>query len=554
MTKNITQRRMLVTSALPYANGPIHLGHLLEHIQMDIWARFQRMNGNECHTICGADAHGTPIMINAEKQGMTPDALVEKHKTEHEQTFKNFLIDYDYYHTTHSEENRELSALIYERLKARGDIFKKTVRQKFDPVKNMFLPDRYVKGNCPRCNAADQYGDNCEKCGATYEQVDLKNPFSILSGATPIEKDSEHLFFNLPHYTDFLKSWTQNENHLQSEISNKLKEWFGEGLQAWDISRDEPYFGFEIPGEPGKYFYVWLDAPMGYMASFKKYGELHSEVSFDDFWTAENQDKTELYHFVGKDIVYFHALFWPAVLSGSNFRTPSSIFTHGFITVQGEKMSKSRGTFITADSYLAHLNPEYLRYYFAAKLNNRIEDVDLSLDDFRLRVNSDLIGKVINIASRSAKFIHQYFDEKLSANLINPDLYTQFIAAKNSILEDYESRDYAKAIRTIMALADQANQYIDAEKPWSIVKEQGPIEQVQVVCSLCLNLFKLLIAYLKPVLPKLAHDSEIFLNIPSLDWNNMDAPLLNHTIQPFQALMTRIEASSIQAMLDQNAQ
>lgn len=554
MTKNITQRRMLVTSALPYANGPIHLGHLLEHIQMDIWARFQRMNGNECHTICGADAHGTPIMINAEKQGMTPDALVEKHKTEHEQTFKNFLIDYDYYHTTHSKENRELSALIYERLKARGDIFKKTVRQKFDPVKNMFLPDRYVKGNCPRCNAADQYGDNCEKCGATYEQVDLKNPFSILSGATPIEKDSEHLFFNLPHYTDFLKSWTQNENHLQSEISNKLKEWFGEGLQAWDISRDEPYFGFEIPGEPGKYFYVWLDAPMGYMASFKKYGELHSEVSFDDFWTAENQDKTELYHFVGKDIVYFHALFWPAVLSGSNFRTPSSIFTHGFITVQGEKMSKSRGTFITADSYLAHLNPEYLRYYFAAKLNNRIEDVDLSLDDFRLRVNSDLIGKVINIASRSAKFIHQYFDEKLSANLINPDLYAQFIAAKNSILEDYESRDYAKAIRTIMALADQANQYIDAEKPWSLVKEQGPIEQVQVVCSLCLNLFKLLIAYLKPVLPKLAHDSEIFLNIPSLDWNNMDTPLLNHTIQPFQALMTRIEASSIQAMLDQNAQ
>lgn len=554
MTKNNSPRRMLVTSALPYANGPIHLGHLLEHIQMDIWARFQRMNGNECHTICGADAHGTPIMINAEKQGMTPEALVEKHKTEHAQTFQNFLIDYDYYHTTHSQENRELSALIYERLKARGDIFKKTVRQKFDPVKNMFLPDRYVKGNCPRCDAADQYGDNCEKCGAAYEQADLKNPYSVLSGATPIEKESEHFFFNLPHYTDFLQSWTQNEHHLQSEIANKLNEWFGEGLQAWDISRDEPYFGFEIPGEPGKYFYVWLDAPIGYMASFKKYCEFHPEVCFDDFWTPENQEKTELYHFVGKDIVYFHALFWPAVLSGSHFRTPTSIFTHGFITVQGEKMSKSRGTFITADSYLAHLNPEYLRYYFAAKLNGRIEDVDLSLEDFRLRVNSDLVGKVINIASRSAKFIHQYFEGKLSTNLINADLYSQFISAKITILEDYESRDYAKAIRTIMTLADLANQYIDAEKPWSVVKEQGPTKQVQDVCSLCLNLFRLLIAYLKPVLPKLANDSEIFLNIAPLNWHNLDAPLLDHTIQPFQALMTRIEASSIQAMLDQNAQ
>lgn len=545
------QRKILVTSALPYANGPLHLGHLLEHIQMDIWARFQRMQGHQCLSICGADAHGTPIMINAEKQGITPDAMVQKYQTEQDQTFQAFLIHYDHYYTTHSEENRELAAFIYERLKASGDIVRRVVKQKYDPVKNMFLPDRYVKGHCPRCNAADQYGDNCEKCGATYSPEDLKNPFSVLSGATPIEKESEHLFFDLPCYSSFLRKWTQESHHLQPEITHKLREWFEDGLKAWDISRDAPYFGFEIPGESGKYFYVWLDAPIGYMASFKKYCEIHPEISFDDFWNAEQakEKNTELYHFVGKDIVYFHALFWPAILSGSGFRMPSGIFTHGFVTVQGEKMSKSRGTFITAEEYLKYLDPEYLRYYFAAKLTSRVEDVDWQLDDFRLRVNADLVGKVVNLASRSARFIHQYFEGKLSQELNDISLYERFIAAKNSIAEDYEARDYAKSVRTIMALADTANQYIDAEKPWAVVKEQGATLKVQEVCSLCLNLFRVLIAYLKPILPRLAADSEAFLAIPSLTWLNIDTPLLDHTIQPFQTLMTRIETTQLQSLL-----
>lgn len=557
--QNEKHRRILVTSALPYANGLIHLGHLLEHIQMDIWSRFQRMQGHECISICGADAHGTPIMINAEKLGLTPDAMVAQYQQDHAKVFQDFLIHYDNYHTTHSEENRELSAMIYERLKARGDIIKKVVRQKYDPVKNMFLPDRYVKGNCPRCDAADQYGDNCEKCGATYGPEDLKNPFSVLSGATPIEKESEHLFFDLPKYAEFLKSWTQDGEHLQSEIANKLREWFEEGLKAWDISRDAPYFGFEIPGEPNKYFYVWLDAPIGYMASFKKYCEdknaemdINHKIAFGDFWDAEKAKKagTELYHFVGKDIVYFHSLFWPAMLSGSQLRTPTGIFVHGFITVQGEKMSKSRGTFITAENYLKLLNPEYLRYYFAAKLSRRIEDVDLQWDDLRQRVNSDLVGKVVNIASRSAKFIHQYFEGKLSEKLTstNMALYEKFIQVKASIAEDYEAREYAKAVRTIMTLADEANQYIDAEKPWTLVKEEGPTERVQEICSLCLNLFKVLIAYLKPILPNLAKDSEEFLNIEPLTWANLDDVLLGHPIHPFKPLMTRVEPDSIKAL------
>ena len=545
------QRKILVTSALPYANGPIHLGHLLEHIQMDIWARFQRMRGHQCLTICGADAHGTPIMINAEKQGLTPEAMVQKHQAEHAKTFQDFLIHYDNYHTTHSEENRELSAKIYERLKERGDIIRRVVKQKFDPVKNMFLPDRYVKGNCPRCNAPDQYGDNCEKCGATYTPEDLKNPYSVLSGSTPIEKESEHIFFDLPRFTPFLRQWTQESSHLQLEINHKLHEWFEEGLKAWDISRDAPYFGFEIPGETGKYFYVWLDAPIGYIASFKKYCAEHPDVSFDSFWQEEQAKEagTELYHFVGKDIVYFHALFWPAMLAGSHFRTPNSIFTHGFVTVQGEKMSKSRGTFITAHDYLKHLEPEYLRYYFAAKLTSGIEDVDWQLEDFRLRVNADLVGKVVNLASRSARFIHQYFDGKLSQEFIQHPLYENFILAKNSIAEDYEARDYAKAIRTIMGLADNANQYIDAEKPWAVVKEKGATPYVQDVCTLCLNLFRILIAYLKPILPKLAIDSEEFLSIEPLSWSNLDTPLFNHIINPFKPLMTRIELTQIQALL-----
>lgn len=538
-------RQILVTSALPYANGSIHLGHLLEHIQMDIWARFQRMNGHQCISICGSDAHGTPIMINAEKQGISPEEMVQKHQAEHEKTFQDFSVHYDCYHTTHSEENQAFSTLIYEKLKAQGNIIKRVIQQKFDPVKNMFLPDRYVKGNCPKCDAADQYGDNCEKCGATYNQSDLKNPFSVLSGSTPIEKASEHLFFDLPRYTEFLQSWTKK--HVQNEIANKLDEWFTEGLQAWDISRDAPYFGFKIPGETDKYFYVWLDAPIGYMASFKKYCD-QTQTNFNDFWVDKNE--TELYHFVGKDIVYFHALFWPAILFASDFRTPSGIFAHGFITIQGEKMSKSRGTFITAKRYKKHLNPEHLRYYFAAKLTSRIEDVDFQFDDFRQRVNADLVGKVVNIASRSAKFIHQYFDGVLSEELNNTSLYDQFIAAKKSIAEDYEAREFAKAVRSIMALADLANQYIDTEKPWAIVKESGPIKKVQEISSMGLNLFRILIAYLKPILPQLSEDSETFLNIPPLTWENIDIPLVNHQLKPFQPLMTRIETTSIEALLN----
>lgn len=540
------KRRILVTSALPYANGPIHLGHLLEHIQMDIWCRFQRMKAHECISICGADAHGTPIMINAEKLGISPEELVKKLQSEHAKTFADFLIHYDNYYTTHSEENRALSTLIYERLKTRGDIIRKVVRQKFDPVKNMFLPDRYVKGNCPRCDEPDQYGDNCEKCGATYAQQDLKNPYSVLSGSTPIEKESEHLFFDLPKYADFLSSWTQK--HVQTEIANKLKEWFDEGLKPWDISRDAPYFGFEIPGEIGKYFYVWLDAPMGYMASFKKYCE-KSGINFDDFWDAQNAENTELYHFVGKDIVYFHALFWPAVLTGSQFRTPTQIFTHGFVTVDGEKMSKSRGTFIMGNHYLEHLHPEYLRYYFAAKSTSKIEDIDLQLDDFRQRVNADLVGKVVNIASRSAKFIHQYFDGKLSETLPQHILLERFSQAKNLIAEDYEARDFAKAVRTIMTLADEANQYIDSEKPWTLAKEQGPIKAIQDICSLSLNCFKMLVGYLKPILPELAQNVETFLAIESLSWHNLDKPLVSHAIQPFKPLMKRIETTQIDVLI-----
>jgi len=548
------QRRILVTSALPYANGPLHLGHLLEHIQTDIWVRFHRMQDRECIAICGSDAHGTPIMIKAEQLGISPEVLVKNIQAEHEQHFKDFLIQYDYYHTTHSEENKTLSSLIYERLKERGDIISKTVQQAFDPVKNMFLPDRYVKGTCPRCNAEDQYGDNCEKCGATYDPTELKNPYSVLSGSTPVQKTSEHFFFNLPRYTDFLTEWTQQ--HLQGEVANKLKEWFKEGLKPWDISRDAPYFGFEIPGEPGKYFYVWLDAPIGYMASFKKYCETRPKISFDDFWLDELQRSSkdthpmpELFHFVGKDIVYFHALFWPALLHGSGFRTPTSIFTHGFVTVQGEKMSKSRGTFITAERYLQHLNPEYLRYYFAAKLGSRLEDIDLSFEDFRQRINADLVGKVVNIASRSARFIQQYFNNQLSAALVDPDLYQRFLDAQSVIAEDYESREYAKAVRTIMSLADTANQYIDTQKPWTVVKESGPIESVHQVCTLSLNLFRLLIVYLKPVLPGLAAQVENFLNLPPQNWKAIQTPLLNHTINPFQPLMTRIEKEMIEAIL-----
>ena len=454
--KNL-QQKMLVTSALPYANGHLHLGHLVEHIQTDIWVRVHQLLGHDCIAICGDDAHGTPIMLKAEQLGITPEELTTQIRASHEQDFQQFLIHYDNYYTTHSSENQLLANTIYERLQARGDIVKRSIRQAYDPVKQLFLPDRYVKGTCPKCGTADQYGDNCEACGATYAPTDLINPVSAISGVVPIEKESEHYFFDLPRYEQLLREWTQN-GHLQVEVANKLIEWFAAGLKQWDISRDAPYFGFLIPGTTDKYFYVWLDAPIGYMASFMNYCATH-QCHFDDYW-GPNSD-TLLYHFVGKDIVYFHALFWPAILSGSGYRLPTAIYTHGFLTVNGQKMSKSRGTFIEARTYLAHLNPEYLRYYFAAKMNGRVEELDLNFDDFIQRVNADLVGKIVNIASRCAGFIQKYFNNQLANQLHETTLYEALLAAKPSIVEAYIERDYARAIRQIMELADRVNQYID---------------------------------------------------------------------------------------------
>ena len=539
------KRQILVTSALPYANGHLHLGHLVEHIQTDIWVRTHKMLGHECISVCGDDAHGTPIMLKAEQQGITPEALTKAIKDSHESDFKAFDIAYDAYHTTHSEENRVLAERIYNALHARGDIVKKIIRQSFDPEKEMFLPDRYVKGTCPKCKTADQYGDNCEACGATYLPTDLIDPVSAVSGATPIEKDSEHYFFDLPKYESLLKDWTQS-GHLQSEVANKLNEWFEAGLKPWDISRDAPYFGFKIPNTEDKYFYVWLDAPVGYMASFKKYCDAHN-VSFDAFWGKDTT--TELYHFVGKDIVYFHALFWPAMLSGADFRLPTAVFTHGFLTVNGQKMSKSRGTFIEARHYLEHLNPEYLRYYFAAKLNGRVDDLDLNFDDFINRVNADLVGKVVNIASRCAGFIHKKFGGFLADKLPEPELYQSLLAKQDEIVQAYVDRDYALAIRLIMEVADQVNQYIDAKKPWVLAKEEKTLPDVQGICTQGLNMFRLLMVFLKPVLPSMAKSSELFLNDDAFDFNTSKKPLLNHKIHAFKPLMMRVEREKIDAML-----
>ncbi len=543
-----TERKMLVTSALPYANGHLHLGHMVEHIQTDIWVRTHKMLGIQCISVCGDDAHGTPIMLKAEQMGITPEALTAEIKLSHEQDFKAFAIDYDCYHTTHSEENRHLSTYIYEQLQAAGAIVKKTIRQAFDPIKNMFLPDRYVKGTCPKCGALDQYGDNCESCGATYAPTELIDAVSAISGAKPIEKDSEHYFFDLPRYEQLLKEWTTS-GRLQIEVANKLNEWFEAGLKQWDISRDAPYFGFPIPGTTDKYFYVWLDAPIGYMASFKKYCD-EQGLSFNEFWNKDST--TELYHFVGKDIVYFHALFWPALLAASGHRTPTAVFTHGFLTVDGQKMSKSRGTFLEVRTYLAHLNPEYLRYYFAAKLNGRVDDLDLNFDDFTNRVNADLVGKVVNIASRCAGFINKRFANQLSATLAEPQLYKDLVGAREAIVDAYVNRDYARAIRQIMDCADKVNQYIDANKPWVLAKDESRLSEVHDICTMGINLFRVLITYLKPVVPVMSQAAEQFLNCESLTWASMDKPLLNHQINTFQALMTRVEKEKIEAMLIQN--
>ena len=542
----MSKRRILVTSALPYANGEIHLGHLLEYIQTDIWVRFQKMQGNECHYVCADEAHGTPIILKADEMGITPEELIAGVSERHQADFKDFNIEFSQFHSTHSEENRYFSELIYSRLKESGFIKTRVISQAFDPEKEMFLPDRFIKGECPKCGAEDQYGDNCEACGATYSTTELKNARSVVSGATPIEKDSEHFFFDLPQFEQQLKDWT-NAGHLQEEVSNKLAEWFEQGLQQWDISRDKPYFGFKIPGTEDKYFYVWLDAPIGYMASFKKLCD-NSDLEFDDFF-AKGSD-TELYHFIGKDIVYFHALFWPATLIGSNFRTPNAIFAHGFLSVNGQKMSKSRGTFIQARTYLETLNPECLRYYYAYKLSSKIDDIDLNLEDFKQRVNSDLVGKVVNIASRSASFVVKKFDKELSSNCIEQGLYDEFVAASSEIAGHYEDRNFGQAMRSIMKLADKANQYIDDKKPWQLAKEEGKMQEVHEITSLAINLFRVLMTYLKPVLPEMAEKSEAFLNVDSLNWNDIKSPLLGHQINKFKPLMTRIEDEQIEAMIE----
>ena len=542
----MSKRRILVTSALPYANGEIHLGHLLEYIQTDIWVRFQKMQGHECHYVCADDAHGTPIMLKADEMGIEPEALIAEVSKRHQSDFSDFNINFSQFHSTHSEENRYFSELIYSRLKDSGFIEKRVISQAFDPEKEMFLPDRFIKGECPKGGADDQYGDNCEACGATYSTTELKNARSVVSGAIPIEKDSEHYFFDLPQFEDQLKEWT-NAGHLQDEVSNKLAEWFEQGLQQWDISRDKPYFGFQIPGTEDKYFYVWLDAPIGYMASFKKLCD-NSDLEFDDFF-AKGSD-TELYHFIGKDIVYFHALFWPATLMGSNFRTPNAIFAHGFLSVNGQKMSKSRGTFIQARTYLDSLNPECLRYYYAYKLSAKIDDIDLNLEDFKQRVNSDIVGKVVNIASRSASFVTKKFDKELSSQCIEQDLYDEFVAANSEIAQHYEARNFGHAMRSIMKLADKANQYIDDKKPWQLIKEEGREQEVHEITSLAINLFRVLMTYLKPVLPEMAKQSEAFLNIDSLNWDAIKTPLLSHQINKFKPLMTRIEDEQIEAMIE----
>jgi methionyl-tRNA synthetase len=539
-------RRILVTSALPYANGPIHLGHLVEYIQTDIWVRFQKLREHECYYVCADDAHGTPIMLKARSEGITPEELIERIGHEHRADFAEFLIEFDNYHTTHSDENRYFAELIYERLQAAGHIASRTIKQAFDPKMNMFLPDRYIRGECPRCGAAEQYGDSCEVCGATYSPSELKNAVSVVSGVPPVEKESLHYFFRLQHFEAMLREWASPE-HLQDEVANKLAEWFADGLREWDISRDAPYFGFRIPGTEDKYFYVWLDAPIGYMASFKQFCE-RTGLDFDSFWKPGSE--AELYHFIGKDIIYFHALFWPAMLHGAGFRKPTEICAHGFLTVNGQKMSKSRGTFITARTYLQHLNPEYLRYYLAAKLGSSVHDLDLNLEDFTQRVNADLVGKLVNIASRCAGFISKRFDGRLSAQLAAPELFRSFSSHSEIVAGHYERREFSRVVREVMALADQANQYIDEHKPWVIAKDPARAAELQAVCSMGLNLFRVLMLYLKPVLPRTAAAAEQFLNTGPQDWGDIATPLLDHSINPFQPLLTRVDEAKVTAMIE----
>lgn len=539
-------RNILVTCALPYANGPIHLGHMLEHIQADIWVRFQRLRGNKIHFICADDAHGTPIMLKAQEMGIKPEEMIADIKASHESDFSGFNISFDHYHSTHSDENKAFSSQIYLSLRENGYIKTKTISQLFDPEKEMFLPDRFVKGTCPKCKAEDQYGDNCDVCGATYSPTEMIAPRSAVSGATPIMKDTEHFFFDLPQFEDMLKEWTRSGT-MQEEMANKVGEWFEFGLKQWDITRDAPYFGFEIPDAPGKYFYVWLDAPIGYMGCFKHLCDKTADLNFDDYWNKDSD--AELYHFIGKDIVNFHSLFWPAVLEGAGFRKPTAVNVHGYVTVNGAKMSKSKGTFIKASTYLDNLDPECLRYYYAAKLTSRIDDLDLNLEDFTQRVNSDVVNKLVNLASRTAGFIAKKYDGQLSSEVAEPELYQSFIDAGESIANLFEKRDFARAIREIMALADIANKYIDDKAPWALAKQEGKEIEVQDICSMGINLFRVLMTYLKPIMPKLAERSEKFLN-ETLVWGSIATPLAGHSINKFKALFQRIDPKNVAAMVE----
>jgi methionyl-tRNA synthetase len=552
MPADKSTRSILITNALPYANGPLHLGHMVGFMQADIWARFQKTRGHNVTFVGGDDQHGTPIMLGAEKQGITPQQLIDNTEAQHRESLQGFSIGLDNFSGTHHPENQRLSSEIYLTLKQRGHIDVRIIKQAFDEEKGMFLPDRYVKGTCPKCKAADQYGDNCEVCGTTYDTTDLVDAYSVLSGKPPIEKESEHYFFKVSEFESMLSDW-KDSGALQPEIANKIGEWFESGLIDWDISRDKPYWGFEIPDAPGKYFYVWLDAPIGYMASHK----LHCDKTGDDwasYWQYDSSQEsgTELYHFIGKDIVRFHTLFWPAMLEAVDYRKPSAVFAHGFLTVDGAKMSKSRGTFIMAETYLKHLNPEYLRYYIAAKLSNNVVDMDLNLDDFSARVNSDVVGKMVNIASRCAGFIVKRFDGMLAAESAAPELHLEFANAAEAIAARYENREYSQAMREIMALADKANQFIDEHKPWILIKDDTKLEEVQQVCTAGLNAFRSLCIYLKPVLPNLVSEAEAFLNTGELTWNDLQTPLLDHKINKFKPLMTRVESDAIESMIEES--
>jgi len=544
-------RKILVSNALPYANGSIHMGHLVEYLQGDIWARFQKLRGHQCTYVCASDVHGTPVMLKARELGVSPQELTERVTEEFLRDFAAFGIEFDNYYTTHSPENEALVVEMFEALRATGDIYTKTIEQAFDEQEGMFLPDRFVRGTCPVCKTEDQYGDACENCGATYSPADLIDPVSVLSGTTPVKRDSEHYFFKLSDYEARLRAWMQEAN-LEKGIVSKLEEWFEAGLQDWDISRDAPYFGFQIPGTDDKYFYVWLDAPVGYAASFKNLCDRRDDLDFDEYWRPGHD--TELYHFIGKDIMYFHTLFWPAVLQGSGFRTPTSVFAHGFLTVDGKKMSKSRGTFINARTYLENLHPAYLRYYYAAKLGPTVEDIDLNLEDFVARVNSDLVGKLINIASRCAGFINKKFDGQLASDLHDADLFATFAAASEDIAEHYEQREYSKAMRRVMALADEANRYIDEKKPWVMAKEEASLPDVQAICTQGINLFRSLMIYLTPVIPSVAADSRAFLAEDRWQWEDASTPLLGTTLNPFKPLLTRVESAQIDNMVEQSKQ